>query len=100
MEAGLSGGRSPPVGWLTRSRGGGVVNGDARDERADHLRVEQVGERDWLVAVGAGSAEVDTAGEHGAVGAALLAEQALTAAGAFVNGDFATGVGGGCGDRG
>jgi hypothetical protein len=77
MEAGLSGGRSPPVGWLERSRGVVVVNGHAGDEGSDHLRVEQVGVSDRLVAVGAGAAEADAAGEGGAVGTALLAEQTL-----------------------
>jgi hypothetical protein len=65
MEAGLSGGRSPPVSWCSRVVL--TVNSDAGDEGSDHLRVEQVGESDRLVAVGAGPAEVDPAGEHSAV---------------------------------
>jgi hypothetical protein len=59
MEAGLSGGRSPPVSWCSRVVL--TVNSDAGDEGSDHLRVEQVGESDRLVAVGAGPAEVDPA---------------------------------------
>ena len=59
----------------------------------------QVGDGDGLAAVRAGASGADAAGEGGAVGAALLAEETLPAVGAFVDGVLAPGPGGGQGDR-
>ena len=56
--------------------------------------LDQVCDGDRLVAVRAGSAGADAAAECAAVGAALLAEEALPAAGALVDGVLAAGPGG------
>src|SRR5258707_5143204 len=61
--------------------------------------LDQVSHRDWLRAVRARAAGAGAAGEGGAVGAALLAEEALPAVGAFVDGVLAAPPGGGHGDR-
>ena len=64
--------RSPRVGWCSA----------------------QVGFGDWLVAVGAGSARADSAGEEVAVRAAALVDVAGFAFGAFVDdADAGTGAG-------
>ena len=62
--------------------------------------VEQVGDGDGLVAVGAWSADADAAGEGAALLAALFAEEPFTAVGAFVDGDLLAGLGGGDEDGG
>jgi hypothetical protein len=54
----------------------------------------QVGDGDGLVAVRAGATGADAAGEGGAVGAALLAEETLPAVRAFVDGVLAARPGG------
>ena len=59
----------------------------------------EVGDGDGLVAVRAGAAGADAAGEDAAVGAALLAEETLLAVRAFIDGVLAGGLGGGHGDR-
>jgi hypothetical protein len=64
----------------------------------DHL-LEKVGDGDGLGAVRARAAGADAACEDAAVGAALLAEEALLAFGAFVDGVVAPGPGSGDGDR-
>ena|SRR6516225_4989157 len=60
--------------------------------RGDHL-LEQVGDGDGFAAVRAGPAGAEAGGEDAAVGAALLAVEALPAAGAFVDGELAPGPG-------
>src|SRR5262249_31103298 len=71
-------------------------------EHDGHLLVEQLGEDDGLVAVGAWPADAGAVGEGAAWLAALFAEEPFPAAGAFVDGDLSSGPGGGdddCGGR-
>jgi hypothetical protein len=63
-----------------------------------HL-LDQVRECDRFSAVRAWAARADAAAEYAAAGAALLAEEALVAAGAFVDGVLTPGPGGRHGDR-
>ena len=57
--------------------------------------VDEVVECDGLIAVRAGSSWADSATEEAAVGAALLAELAGAAVGAFVDRRFSPSLGGG-----
>jgi hypothetical protein len=66
----------------------------------DGYLLDQVGYGDRLGAVRAWAARADAAGECGAAGAALLAEEAFPAVRAFVDGVLAPGSGGGDGDGG
>jgi len=60
----------------------------------DGCVVEEVCDGDWFLAVRAGAAKADPAGEGVAVGAALFAQESFTAVGAFVDGDLPAGPGG------
>lgn len=57
----------------------------------DGCVVEEVCDGDWFLAVRAGAAKADPAGEGVAVGAALFAQESFTAVGAFVDGDLPAG---------
>jgi hypothetical protein len=61
--------------------------------------LDQVCDGDWFRTMRAWAARADAAGEGGAVGAALLAEQALPAVRAFIDGVLAAGLCGRHGDR-